>query len=158
MHDSPRALADEYAVIRAITELARAQDDRDWRRFQDAFTDEILISVPSLPEPREMRTADYLPFARRALEGYDVTHHQVTNHVVEVAGDRAVAGADLRAVHQLAVDGEPRELTVGGRYRFVLVNERGGWRIRERSLTVRYMLGDPAVAERARQRFDEANA
>lgn len=76
---------------------------------------------------------EYVAWLERGLPFLDGTMHLVGNHLVELAGDEAVAETYGTAVHWAApYDDERRNFTSGFRYVDHFVRTPDGWRIRER--------------------------
>ncbi len=75
----------------------------------------------------------------------DGTHHALSNHRVELDGERAEASVYLIAGHWLkTADGSPH-CVVRGHYHDQLVRTDAGWRISERVLTVAWCEGNMSV-------------
>ncbi|MFF0628062.1 nuclear transport factor 2 family protein [Streptomyces sp. NPDC004296] len=76
------------------------------------------------------------------------TQHLITNHLVRISGDTAVATADFQATHLL-----PNALggplwTLGGHYRFTLRRTPAGWRIDGLTMTADWADGNRQIMER----------
>lgn len=72
-----------------------------------------------------------IPRLLTALRGYECTHHQISNVVVELSGDRAVVESSVIAHHIARRGPDLWMLTFGGRYLDVFT-DRGGWRVQSR--------------------------
>ena len=137
---------DTHATDRAdiIQLLGRYADIADMKEFGDlpglVLTDPLTVdfeSVAGIP-PMETPLGAYVEVLRGAFAPFTATHHAITGHVVDVAGDRATVHAHVRAEHWL-----PEELTGGGPDRWLVVgfydNEAvrtaDGWRLSRVKLT-----------------------
>ena len=72
------------------------------------------------------------------------TQHLLSDHPVDVDGDRAVATAQFQAVHVPANPHGDPTWTLGGLYRFGLVRAGGGWRIDAVTMTTTWATGKSA--------------
>ncbi|NUT54325.1 MAG: nuclear transport factor 2 family protein [Saccharothrix sp.] len=134
--------------------MAWFADRRDWDALLTVFADEVDLDYTSLTggEPGRVKAVDLVAGWRAGLGGLDATQHLVSNHLVEVDGDRAVATAQFQAVHVLAnPHGEPT-WTLGGHYRFGLVRADGGWLIDAVTMTTTWASGNQHVMTLAAQR------
>ena len=156
----PEHIIDELAIIRVISTLACAQDDVDYEGYRSCFSDQVLIHQPMIDgwEPTLMSADEWTMTGLPKLAGFDVTHHRLFNHIVDVDGDVASCEVDLSAIHQIIENGATDTLTIGGRYSLRLRREGGQWRIFERSLRVRYQIGDPSLMAKAISRADQRAA
>src|SRR5690606_16690987 len=118
---------------------------------RSCFTDRILIHQPMIKgmEPTEMSADEWTNTGLPKLAGFDVTHHRLSNHVVDVDGDQATCDVDVSAIHQIFEGDRVDTLTIGGRYHLKLRRENGRWLIHERSLDVRYQIGDRSLMDKA---------
>lgn len=149
--DLDRVLA-EREIVQLVSRSAQAQDSRQWDSYVELLDDSVLVNKPLNPELVRMSGREYVEMIRETLDAFDVTHHQLTNHVVWVDGNEASADVDVSAYHQLN-DGDAAEtITVGGRYHFTLNRTDRGWLIAGRSFSKRYHIGDIGLIERARRR------
>jgi hypothetical protein len=142
-------VADELAIIRLMSRLARAQDDRDHVQYRSCFTDIIVIRLPMMGIDSRIAADAWTSEALSMLAAWDVTQHRLFNHIVQVNGDEATCEADYAGIHQLRVSSTVNTLINGGRYLTRLRREEGEWRICERSLDIRYQVGDPSLQDTA---------
>ncbi|MGC5026123.1 nuclear transport factor 2 family protein [Tsukamurella sp. DT100] len=76
---------------------------------------------------------EYVPWVRGQLESLGGTHHQIGNHLSEIAGDAAVVETYCTATHWSAPDTELQAyLTLGLRYVDRFERRDGRWAIAER--------------------------
>lgn len=145
---------DRAEIVDVTTRMAWFADRRDWDALLTVFADEVDLDYTSLTggEPARLAAADIVAGWRAGLGGLDATQHLVSNHLVDVDGDRAVATAQFQAVHVLAnPHGEPT-WTLGGHYRFGLVRSDGGWRIDAVTMTTTWATGNQQIMTLAAQR------
>lgn len=146
---------DEISIVRTISRVAQAQDDLDYAGYCSCFTDTVLLSsaviIPNWTGG-EISAGELALKTFDSLSRFDVVHHMVFNHLVEVEGDAATCVADLHALSILIDDSVPHTFTIGGRYFLRLRRERAEWRIWERSVTSRYQFGDQSILGKAAAR------
>nr|WP_087573867.1 nuclear transport factor 2 family protein [Sphingomonas sp. CDS-1] len=137
--------SDELNILRLISRIALAIDDRDEAAYADCF-------APMLEQWRDgqegwqaISAEEYANASVTSVLPLDWTHHQVFNPVVEVNGDTAEAVTDI--VVQIHFRGETT--TIGGRYALSFGRLEQGWRVTRRRRTTRYVLGNPALAAQA---------
>lgn len=141
-------LLDEHAILQIVTRLARAQDDRDYDAYRSCFADEVLMDQPLVAgwRPQRVCADEWTRTVAKIFARFDVTHHRLSNHVVEVEGDSGRCRLDVSAIHQVLAAPSPRTCVVGGRYDLRLARgSDGAWRITERRLEPRYVTGDTTM-------------
>jgi hypothetical protein len=125
-------LADRMAIQQLMYRYAMAVDRRDWDLYRTVFSPDAVIDYVDSGGGREdlETTVKWLDDVLAIFAGLQ---HNMTNHVVEIDGDRARACTYYLAYHSV-VDGKGGEtvLVMGGFYRDRLVCTSDGWRISER--------------------------
>jgi SnoaL-like domain len=115
-------LSDRQAIADLITRLGRMLDDK---RFDDAeaiLADEVTVQTPGgLANGREAVVA-------QARRNHTVrTQHVLTDVLIELEGNRALASANL--IVTFAPDAPDSRLTLGERYSFEVSRGASGWRL-----------------------------
>lgn len=82
-----------------------------------------------------------------ALKGMLRTMHAVSNFLIEVHDDDAVAETYCQAFHELETDGGRREMLVAGRYLDQLQRREGSWRISQRLYVMDWNRNGPSTCE-----------
>lgn len=123
-------IADRIALRELVERYARIPDDRAYGLVDEIFCADATLSGPGF----ELCGHDAIRAAMQSIEQYSATLHCVHNHLVEVRGDEAVGETWCVANHLHEVDGQPRKLDWGIRYRDRYRREAGGWRIAHREL------------------------
>ena len=153
--DSVKAqrVLDELEILRLLTSLAQAVDDRDEARYRACLADEVISASPS-GDPNAWLAVSSQAYARRSIEAVSAmtwTHHKLCNPIVDLMGDRASAKVDVVVdMEGSGREGRLEHLTIGGRYELEFVRLGQGWRISKRRLVRRYVIGDPRLADHAR--------
>lgn len=152
---------DEIAIINTVSRVAHAQDNFDREGYLGCFADKVLLT-DSVVFPnwksRELAATELLDMYFETMSGYDGAHHIVSNHLIDVDGDEATCIADLYCPCWMIEDGAQTDFTIGGRYFLRLRRIDGEWRIYERSIKTRYLLGDTGMPERAAARVTARKA
>lgn len=136
-------MADREDIIELINLYGLAMDTRRWDLFDRIFTPDVDADygLTSHWTDRAAFKSDFGSFH----ELFDATQHVMTNHLVRVAGDSAVAhtyGA-WRLIRHAA--GDPPVWDGTGYYDDRLVRTGEGWRIAHRVCRVVYWTGNPRV-------------
>jgi ketosteroid isomerase-like protein len=156
MTDDRQQEADRTAIIQTVSRLAQAQDNRDFEAYESCFTETILIDQPMIPnwQPKQMSAREWTQIGLTKLAGFDLTHHRLFNHVIEIDGDEATCIVDLDSTHLFTEDGQTKRWDLGGRYHLRLKRLGSKWLISERALHVRYQLGDLTLIDKALSRAE----
>ena len=146
MSDTDLSVEDERAT-RLLIELTyrygRAMDDRDWEAFRSVFTDDVHVNLGDtyiLTGRQEITDA-----VRPLIEACSITHHMMTNHLVELDGDRATMGLYCRAFHKGSGTKANQTYECLARYTAAAVRTNGEWAISEWNETVYYDWGSQDV-------------
>jgi 3-phenylpropionate/cinnamic acid dioxygenase small subunit len=148
-------MADRLAAEAVVTAYATALDARDWTGFTALFDETVEIDYRSLGTSYGAFPASEWADRCRVLEGFDATHHKVTNFRVTVSGEGANVLSYVDAAHFLSAGGQTYEAYVLGLYEHRLVRRGEGWRISGCRLTVS---GYPGGRERFEAAFAAARA
>lgn len=135
---------DIIALNQLAYRYARAVDACDHDAFLALFTADARLRgwQPDAAEPFvDLRGHEQLAFVPKVMrEIYRLTAHLMTNHLVEIDGDRAT-GEVLCTARHLHKDPADREvLVVVIRYVDVYAREADGWRIADRE--IRFLWGE----------------
>ncbi|KOS58207.1 nuclear transport factor 2 family protein [Rhodococcus rhodochrous] len=166
---------DRQQIIEVLHRYARAIDRCDLGLLQSVYHEDATDSHGSFDGNAHEFAAFMLPRLQKQTS-YSI--HHVTNELVEVDGDRAIAESCLLGYHRVpggrdsvaeffgeayadraeaegTLGGEHEYLT-GGRYLDKLVKRAGVWRIWRRRITVEWNQCQPSrmVVEGGRSRYD----
>lgn len=153
MTDLSAACAADGAIRSVLARVSRAQDDLDYHAFLACFTENVFLEkAVMIPDwrPGPIAGARLCRLILEGLSKYDATHHMVFNHMIEVNGCQARCLADVNTAHILNEGEVSRWCISAGRYSLSLTLEERGWLISERSMVVRYKIGDETVLEAAK--------
>jgi 3-phenylpropionate/cinnamic acid dioxygenase small subunit len=128
-------VADRLAVSDVLIRYATAQDSRDWELLGSCFTDDARLDYDT---SGVFGRDDFVAHSRAGLARMKATQHCVTNHVVEVDGDRARSTSYVIAQH---VRQDDVTFTLGGTYHDEFVRSGTGWRIASRRFVTSWKAG-----------------
>lgn len=111
-----------------LARYCRGIDRCDADELDRVFADDALLDYGNGPQDKVAACAALL----KGLAGMRLTHHRISNTIIELAGDRARAETGCVALHILGEPGAEVEMTVGGRYLDTLERRGRSWRIVER--------------------------
>jgi len=146
-----RYLLDRAAISDLLFRYASSLDTRDWERLATCFTPEATSDYGE--GARHGSREHLIRWVRRALSGFDVTHHMSANHEIAIEGDTARSRSYLNVVHTLRADGGPQTITLRGHYTKDCVRTADGWRINHIRLETTWREGDMGLFARARDRW-----
>jgi hypothetical protein len=126
-----QAVADRLDIQDLMSRYSTAVDAKRWDLLEQVFVPGSIIDFrgnggPELPYPE---VVDYL---RESLAGFAGCQHYVTNHMIELDGDRARCRIYVFTYLASIVDGDEVLFADGGWYDDDLVRTPGGWRIEKR--------------------------
>ena len=135
---------DRLAILELIGRLSLTIDAKDWDTMGRLFTDTVYHDRPSLTggEPYTAPVAQFVEGWRQTLQAMDAIHHQITNHVVSLDGDKAFCAANMMGTHVLANASGGPMWTVGGRHDYQLARTSDGWRIAGLTFTLQWATGN----------------
>ncbi len=137
-------LIDRTDIVDTINKYATGIDLRDWELYRSIFADEAEFDFSTFEgqPPSVMKADDWVAQVRSVLSGFDSTQHVLTNHVVEIDGDRATTTVYMKAEHFLANKLGDNSIALGGYYNHALTRTADGWKITKCKLTVTWNRGN----------------
>lgn len=121
-------IALEEAAIKTIVEsVGSLADRRNFEALEKLYAAEVEVDYTSLAGGEvELKSPQALMTQwASVLPGFDLTRHELSNMVVEIAGNSATASADVVADHYI----DQQVWQVSGNYRYKLTKGLDGWRI-----------------------------
>ena len=157
-------LSDRAQVVDVINSVGSFADQRRWDLVANAFADEVKLDYSSSETAAAGQAADTLPRDQmiRAwqtqLPGYLHTQHAITNHLVRIDGDHALAFSLIYATHYLPNEqGEDFWVFVGN-YEHELARTPEGWKITRMRATKLFDLGNKDLPKLASARVKAGQA
>lgn len=140
---------DEIAIHDLTVVYCWALDTREFEKLREIF----LEDCTALYGPRELLGVQaVMDRCRQALAPLDASQHMVTNHRINIDGDRATSRCYFHAQHvrgAAAVGDASPNFIVAGHYNDDLVRSADGWRIQRRVLVSTWTAGNPIVVNPA---------
>jgi SnoaL-like protein len=119
-------LFDRLHIVDLVTSVGRCLDERDFERLRELFTEDATVATPGgTVSGHDALVAQ----ARRGHSRDKGIQHVITNHLVDLDGDRASVRANLLVAFAAAGPEDPQPFLLGEVYRFELRRSAGGWRI-----------------------------
>ncbi|MFJ4688129.1 nuclear transport factor 2 family protein [Streptomyces sp. NPDC091377] len=147
------SVADRLDVIDTCTRMAWFIDAAEWDALESVFADEIQLDYTSLNggEPATVTAKGLVAAWSGLLGAFATTQHLLSNYLVDVDGDTAVATAMFQATHRMPNEHGGPLWTLGGKYRFELVRTDAGWRISGIVMTTTWADGNQQLLTLAAQ-------
>ena len=129
-------LVAKQAISEVLHRYCRAVDRRDWELLRSCYHADAHDDHAIYRGERE----GLIEFMREFVTAHcSATKHTVSNILINVTGERAMAESSIHAWHRMlpepgAEDGPPTELTVGARNVDCLERRDGEWRFANRVL------------------------
>ncbi|MGE4429693.1 MAG: nuclear transport factor 2 family protein [Sphingobium sp.] len=145
-----RTLQDREALRDILSEKwCRGVDKLNWKLIRTMYEDEVTVffhdpALPGVPEPRVWPVDEWLHFCR-AIEGFDVTSHHLSNYRFEIEGDAATVNSYLWAQHIL----NDESYVVGGEYTHKFHRTGAGWKLNHIQLEIWWTTGEARLFEQA---------
>lgn len=146
---------DTQQIIAIVNDLFISVDNRDWEKVKIIFNDIVLLDYTSMAggEPANLSSIQIIDSWKGILPGFDKTHHQLGNYLVEIDQLFAKAFCYGTATHYLSNESKNNIWTVVGSYDFELKSIRNSWRITKMKFNLKYIDGNNDLPIRARERM-----
>ena len=146
------------AITETVSKFFIAVDQRNWDEVQKIFNDTVLLDYTSMAggEPADLASQQIIDAWKGLLPGFDQTHHQLGNFIVEADTEIAKVFCYGTATHYLENETMLNVWTVVGTYDLELQNMEGNWRISKMKFNLKYFDGNNALPGLAHRRLSEA--
>jgi SnoaL-like protein len=119
-------LFDRLHIVDLVTSVGRCLDERDFEGLRELFTEDATVATPGgTVSGHDALVAQ----ARRGHSRDKGIQHVITNHLVDLDGDRASVRANLLVAFAAGGPEDPQPFLLGEVYRFELRRTADGWRI-----------------------------
>lgn len=136
-----RDLAARRDIHDALCRYMRGQDRLDPVLHRSAFHDDAWVDCGLMNG-----TADeFVAFAQGLLADFEGSQHIIGQVQLSIRGDEASGEVYFYAWHRIREDGEPKDLSVAGRYVDEYACRNGEWRILRRREIIDWARTDPAA-------------
>ena len=152
MTDLINPLADKLAIVQLLNQFGMAIDLRDWDSFRALFAESVIFDYSSIGEVAgTLKPEEIANTASNDLGGFQATQHVITNHIVELSGNRATCKAHVRAMHLLPNDDFEPMLEIGGYYIAGLTRTDSNWKIESWKFIILWSKGDLKLFDLAKK-------
>ena len=154
MTDILQQLKDKADIQDTILKYATGIDTCNWTLYRSIFADEVAIDFSSYNgnPGTTMSGDDWAAGVQLMLPGFDATQHVLTNFVIDLDGDEAVATVYMKAEHFIANSEGDNSHTLGGYYVHRLKRHGAYWKIHATTLNVTWSRGNRDVYRLAAER------
>ena len=141
-------------ITETVNRLFIAVDRRDWKTVAAIFDDAVLLDYSSMAggEAESLRADQIIEAWKGFLPGFDQTHHQLSNFIVESDDRSAHVFCYGTATHFLENESGSNVWTVVGSYDLDLV-KKGRWRLSGMKFNMKYIDGNTDLPKLARDRL-----
>lgn len=126
-----QALLDKQAITELIHRYCNAADRHDHDKMRSLYHTDAIDDHGSFFKGPAMDFIDMLPEIQAPML---ILHHNVTTVNLALDGDYAEGEVYIIAYHQVATDGEPMDLLIGGRYFDKYQKRDGEWKFSHRAV------------------------
>jgi ketosteroid isomerase-like protein len=145
MNPELQALLDKEAIRELVQIYCRAADRQDHDLMRSLYHEDAIDDHGPFFKGPAMEFIDSLPEIQKPME---TLHHNVTNHNIELHGDRAEGEVYVLAFHKVATDGGSVDLLIGGRYLDKYEKRNGAWKFSHRAVVADWAnLHDPSIVD-----------
>lgn len=131
------------AITELITRYAQSLDDRDFDRFRQCLTEDVVIDHAIMGRNEGIDAV--LRTALDAASRLAASHHLTGNISIRLTErGSATAEWDIYAMHVFRGEGQPVQAAAGARYSAGLCRADEGWRLHE--ISIRSLWADPELA------------
>jgi hypothetical protein len=101
-----QTLIDRLNIADTFFSMAYAEDDRDWKRLRSLVTDPLHFDLSRhLGAPaQDISADDFIKTFQTTLNGFESTHHTISNVMATIDGDIAHGRASVVAYHYLPTE------------------------------------------------------
>lgn len=133
---------DANQIIALTIKYCWALDERDWESLSEVFLSDAYAKYGITTH---QGIESILERCKKALTPLDFSHHMVSNHVVEVEGDKAKCKCYFQAQHVRTSTPEGVNFLIAGKYEDELIRVNKEWKIASRVLTKIWTEGNEKV-------------
>lgn len=146
---------DKLQVIETVNQLFIGVDERNWEQVSNVFADTVLLDYTCMAggEPALLASQHIIDSWKGVLPGFDKTHHQLGNYIVEGDSSAIKVFCYDTATHYMANESGKNIWIVVGTYNLELSETNGILRITIMKFNLKYMDGNNDLAQMAQERL-----
>ncbi len=143
-------------ALATVNKLFIAADSHNWDELKTVFNDSVLLDYTSLSggEPATLAANQIIDGWKGTLPGFDATHHQLGNYLVNMCGDTAKVFCYGTATHFLANPSNKNTWTVVGTYNLNLIVKDSAWRVTKMKFNLKFIDGNPDIPKLAQEKMN----
>lgn len=139
-------------ITETISRLFIAVDQSNWDELKDIFNSSVLLDYTSMAggEPATLSAEQIINSWKGLLPGFDATHHQLGNFIVNSGNKMASVFCYGTATHFLKNETGNNIWTVVGSYDFELIEQNVAWKVTQMKFNFKFMDGNsdlPTIAQ-----------
>ncbi len=143
MNSELQALLDKEAIRELVQVYCRGADRQDHDLMRSLYHEDAIDDHGPFFKGSAMEFIDNLPEIQKPME---ILHHNVTNHIIELDGERAEGEVYVLAFHKAATESGSVDLLTGGRYLDKYEKRNGIWKFSHRAVVADWAnLHDPSI-------------
>jgi hypothetical protein len=145
---------DTQQIIETVNKLFISVDNRNWDTVKALFNDTVLLDYTSMAggQPANLAAADIIESWKSIMPGFDKTHHQLGNYIVETDSRVAKVFCYGTATHYLSNESKNNLWIVVGSYDLELQTIDEAWRITKMTFNLKYIDGNNELPKMAQDR------
>ena len=129
-------------IVSLTVKYCWALDERDWDSLSEVFSSDAYAKY-GVTEHKGINSI--IEKCQKALVPLDFSHHMVSNHVVEIEGDKARCKCYFQAQHVRNSTPGGVNFVIAGKYEDELIRINSKWKINNRVLTKIWTEGNEKV-------------
>lgn len=116
-------LNEKARIRQTVNSVGTYADQRQWNKLKKVFADKVLLDYRSMTgQKASMLTPNQIIASWKFLEGFDKTHHFMSNHKIKISVNKATVFSYVYAVHYIK---NHKPWIVYGSYNHELVKKNG---------------------------------
>ena len=146
----PASTADTRQTLVDLTlRMAWYLDHEQWDDIRSLFTGTVRLDYTSINggEPTSVPCADMIAKWRTNRTPLKATQHLLSNHLVTITGEAAIATAMFQATHLLPNDQGSPLWTLGGEYAYTFTRADGTWLIDSLAMKILWADGNRNIRD-----------
>jgi len=126
-----RELLDRQEITELIHAYCNAADRHDYELMRQLYHEDAIDDHGAFFKGLAQDFIDRLPDIQAPMK---ILHHNITTVNIALDGDYAEGEVYVLAFHQVATEGEPVDLLIGGRYFDKYEKRAGAWKFSHRAV------------------------
>jgi hypothetical protein len=140
-------LSERVEIEETVDKLGLNIDAKEWSELEEVLAETVEQDYRSVfgGSVEKLPRTEIVERWRGLLTPLKATQHIITNLHITIHGESADCAANVQAVHIQPSNTGDSHWTLGGRYDFQLVHDKGKWRISSIKLSLLWSTGNPQI-------------